>query len=187
MTTAPTGESRALNNLTTTLRTTLCTLDLEQNTLPSPEIWCALLEHLARQDATSHLPFESILNSVPIQIVVFDAQHRYLFCNLEAIKNGQIRDWIIGKDDFEYCAYRGFDVSIAERRRERFLQAVASCAPMGWEETFTDPQGNVVHHRRNLMPIFGAAGELQFVLGYGRDVTEQKQAQEVLRGFNREL
>ena len=120
MDTASFGRARStLNTVTTNLHTTLIdTFELEPGTLPSLEVWRALLAHLASREATSHLPFESILNSVPIQIVVFDAQHRYLFCNPESIKNETIRTWIIGKDDFEYCAHRGFDVSIAQGRRE---------------------------------------------------------------------
>ena len=187
MDTASAGETRRAfgPELTTMLHTLTGSSALEPGTLPSLEVWSALLEHLTH--ATSQLPFESVLNSVPIQIVVFDAQHRYLFCNPEAIKNEQIRSWIIGKDDFEYCAHRGFDLSIAEGRRERFLRAVESRAVMSWEETFTNPQGEIVHHQRNLVPIFDAAGELQFVLGYGRDITEQKRAQDVLERFNSEL
>ena len=193
MDTASSGRARSTlntiaNTVTTSLHTTLTdTFELEPDTLPSLEVWRALLTHLASREATSHLPFETILHSVPIQIVVFDAQHRYLFCNPESIKNETIRTWIIGKDDFEYCAYRGFDVSIAEGRRERFLRAVESRASAGWEETFTDPQGNIKHHWRNLTPIFDDAGDLQFVLGYGRDVTERKRAQDALKRFNSEL
>ncbi len=187
MDTASFGRTRTLDTVKTALQTTIGTAELEPDTLPSLEVWRALLTYLASREATSHLPFETILNSVPIEIAVFDAQHRYLFCNPEAIKNEAIRTWIIGKDDFEYCVYRGFDMSIAEGRRKRFLRAVESRASAGWEETFTDSQGNVKHHWRNLMPIFDDAGELRFVLGYGRDVTERRRAQDALKRFNSEL
>ncbi len=127
------------------------------------------------------------MNNVPIEVVIFDAEHRYLFCNPAAIKNSEIRSWIIGKDDFEYGSYRGFDPSVAEQRRKRFLAAVESRTSASWEETFTDAHGNVKHHWRNLMPVFGQAGELRFVVGYGRDVTERKQAEQALERFNGEL
>ena len=163
------------------------TLALEAETLPDIATWQTLLTHLKTLEKSDALPFEAVLNSVPIQIVIFDAQHRYLFCNPESIKNEAIRSWIIGKDDFEYCDYRGFDVTIAQGRRKRFLEAVQERGSVGWEETFWDAQGNVKHHWRNLMPIFDEAGELRFVLGYGRDITERKQAREALERFNSEL
>lgn len=131
--------------------------------------------------------YEHILNSVPLEIAVFDADHRYRFCNPAAIKDKGIREWIVGKDDFEYCAYRGYDPSVAEARRERFCKAVEQGSPIQWEETFFTPGGEARHHWRNMIPTYGTGGELQTVLGYGRDVTELKHAQLELQKAHDEL
>ena len=60
--------------------------------------------------------YENILDKLPTDIAVFDKNHRYLFVNPGAISNEEYRKFIIGKDDFEYCAYRNRDMSVAERR-----------------------------------------------------------------------
>ena len=131
--------------------------------------------------------YEHILNNVPIEIAVLDAQHRYVFCNPAAIKSDEIRAWIIGKDDFEYCDYRGFDRAVAETRRERFGSAVRGRASASWEESFVDSNGNTKHHWRNLLPVFSPDGELELVLGYGRDITERKRVEEALQAAHDEL
>jgi hypothetical protein len=46
---------------------------------------------------------KSILNSIPADIAIFDLNHRYIFLNEFACPNENVRKWIIGKNDFEYC------------------------------------------------------------------------------------
>jgi hypothetical protein len=43
--------------------------------------------------------YENILNKLPTDIAVFDAEHRYLFVNPGAISKAEYRKFIIGKDD----------------------------------------------------------------------------------------
>ena len=131
--------------------------------------------------------YASVLNNVPIEIAVLGADHRYLYCNPEAIKNGAIRAWIIGKNDFEYCEYRGFKVEVAQKRWARFEEAVEKRGSVSWEETFVDARGNTLHHWRNMMPLFSPAGELEAVLGYGRDITERKRVRDELERSSRRV
>ncbi|WP_019587976.1 putative bifunctional diguanylate cyclase/phosphodiesterase [Deinococcus apachensis] len=131
--------------------------------------------------------YETILNAVPAPLAVFDRQQRYLFCNPSAIANDEIRAWVIGRDDFEYCAHRGFSPTLAQKRREQFEAAVRQRGPIFWEEHFTLPDGSVRHMLRCLNPVFSAGGELDLAIGYGLDITDRKQALEELAGLNREL
>ncbi len=62
--------------------------------------------------------YEQILNNISADIVVFDPEHRYLFINPLAVKDPELRKWMIGKTDEEYCLYRNRSLSISERRRE---------------------------------------------------------------------
>ena len=131
--------------------------------------------------------YEVMLGALPVDVVLFDAYHRYLFCNPTAIGNDAIREWIIGKDDFDYCAYRGFDVSIAQTRRAHFERAVAGRETVAWEESFTNAKGEERSYWRHLKPVFSPEGELQLVLGYGCDITKRKRAKEELESLNRSL
>ena len=182
--------------MSTLLQRALGHFKLDETAPPSPERWQAFLAYLkdvAMAEAwwdeacSERNVYEHLTSEVPIEMVALDPQGRYLLCNPEAIKNDEIRDWIIGKDDFEYCAYRGFDTSVAEKRRERFVQAVEARQAMGWEESMTTPGGEVRYHQRNLKPIFDEEGSLQMVLGFGYDITERVKARQQLETFNAEL
>lgn len=137
----------------------------------------------AQKDAVHNLQtnehfYEHLLSTMPVQLVVFNEEQRYIFCNKTAIADDHLRNWIIGKDDFEFCRYRGKDINIAWERRYYFQQALAYRQEIKWEEEiWKDDQTKVVHLRR-FTPIYDDAGTLQFVLGYGFDITSRKLAEE---------
>lgn len=122
--------------------------------------------------------YESILNNIPTDIVVFDADHKYLFANPGAIKNEKYRKFIIGKDDFEYAAYRNRDMKIAEERRAQFLEVKNSGKAIGWEESQYDPDGNKITFLRRMFPMHDEQGNFIMVIGFGIDITERKLLEE---------
>jgi PAS domain S-box-containing protein len=118
--------------------------------------------------------YENILNKLPTDIAVFDPQHRYLFVNPGAIKDEALRKFIIGKDDFEYVAFRNRSSAIAERRRDKFLEVINSDVEIKWEDTIEGPDGLPITHLRRLFPVRNEQGELLMIIGYGLDITERK-------------
>src|ERR1700742_2883841 len=118
-----------------------------------------LMEQLDRQKAF----YENILNKLPTDIAVFDSEHRYLFVNPGAISKEEYRKYIIGKDDYDYAAYRNRDISIAHSRRAKFLEAKETGKEIRWEDTLTDPQGNAITHMRRMFPVYDEKGELWLV------------------------
>ncbi len=124
--------------------------------------------------------YETILDQLPTDIAVFDTQHRYLFVNPGAIKSAELRKYIIGKDDYEYCAYRNRDMSVADKRREQFLMVEQSRSPIEWEDTLINPEGKKITHLRKMFPVYNKENELQMMIGFGIDITERKVAEEEL-------
>lgn len=122
--------------------------------------------------------YESILNSIPTDIAVFDANHKYIFVNPGAIKNEELRKYIIGKDDFEYAEYRNRDNSVAMMRREQFLELQNSAQEIRWEDSIKDPSGHTITHLRRLFPVFNERGQMNMVIGFGVDITERKLLEE---------
>jgi len=122
--------------------------------------------------------YESILNNIPTDIVVFDAEHRYLFANPGAIKNDEYRKYIIGRDDFEYAAYRDRDPEIAVARRAQFMEVKNSGKAIGWEESQKDPEGNTITFLRRMFPMHDEQGNFIMVIGFGIDITERKLLEE---------
>ncbi|OYY99784.1 MAG: hypothetical protein B7Y37_12605 [Sphingobacteriia bacterium 28-36-52] len=124
--------------------------------------------------------YESILNSIPTDIAVFDASHRYLFVNPIGIKNDELRKWIIGKTDEEYCEYRNKNPEIAIERRRIFNKVLESKKQLSWEETLTQTDGKVEYHLKNLFPVLNNENEVKLVIGFGLNITERKQIEDKL-------
>lgn len=127
--------------------------------------------------ATQKNFYETILNRIPTDIAVFDSKHRYLFVNPIAVRDHKTREWLIGKDDFEYCTYRNKDIEIAKTRRAKFIKAVSNKEGMEWEDKVKDDQQNDAYIYRRMFPVFNEIDELQFVIGFGIDITKIKLAE----------
>jgi len=119
--------------------------------------------------------YEDILNKIPSDIAVFSPELKYLFVNPEAIKDDKTREWIIGKDDFEFCIERGKDITIAENRRKLFLRVLEEKTDLEWEEKMVSREGKVTYHLRKITPILDTTGNLKLLIGYGFNITERKK------------
>ncbi|WP_324677798.1 PAS domain-containing protein [Hymenobacter sp. GOD-10R] len=136
--------------------------------------------YLAEQKLTEQREFyETILNQLPADIAVFDANNRYLFVNPVGIKDEELRKWIIGKTNFDYCAYRQRPVELAEKRQAMFEQIVAEQRQISFEETHNSPTGPRRMLRIN-HPVFTPEGTLRMVLAYGLDITDRYRAEQQL-------
>ncbi len=118
--------------------------------------------------------YEEVLDSIPSDIAVFSPDHKYLYINPVGLKDPEIRKWLIGKDDFEYCEKRGKDISFAQNRRDIFNEIITSGNEKEWEESI-NKLGKIEHYLRRLRPIFNDRNELVWIIGYGLDITDRKQ------------
>ncbi|UYZ57822.1 ATP-binding protein [Hymenobacter latericus] len=150
------------------------------------------LDNTAQREAELQLAqqrefYESILRHLPADVAVLDAEHRYMFANPGAIKNPEVRRWIIGKTDFDYCAYRGRPEQVAASRWQLFEQAKATGERVAFEEQLVKPNGQLEYAQRHYQPVYDHSGQLQMMIGYGSDTTEQRVAEEKLRLSEAEL
>ena len=114
--------------------------------------------------------YENILNNIPIDIAVFDNQHRYLFINKEAIKNDEIRTWLIGKDDFDYARLKGIATDNAQLRRNQFNYVMKTDSRAFWLDEQVNSSGETKYKERRLHSY----DNKKFIVGYAVDVTEVK-------------
>ncbi|UOR07445.1 ATP-binding protein [Hymenobacter aerilatus] len=121
--------------------------------------------------------YESILNLLPVDVAVFDNEHRFLFTNPSSISNAQVRQQILGMTSDEYFAFRGRSTELAQERKERFQEALETHADVLWEETMQTTTGpkRILRHLR---PVISATGNLQMVVGSGIDITARYAAEE---------
>lgn len=122
--------------------------------------------------------YEKILDKIPTDIAVFDSNHNYLYLNPFAIKNDELRNFIIGKNDFEYAIHTGRNTKNARKRRIRFLEAASSKNLIAWDEKYIGSNGESTYHTRKFNPVFDKHGNLDIMVGFGVDITEIKIAQE---------
>ena len=133
-------------------------------------------EKLARQELQSQKNFyETILNHMPSEVVVFSPDHRYLFLNPAAVRSPEMRHWLQGKTDEEYASYKGHYHDKALQRRSHFLEALETRKDIQWEDVFVRPDGTESTYLRGFSPIENSDGEIYIVVGNGIDITGLKQ------------
>lgn len=128
----------------------------------------------------------TVLDEIPAPLVIFNLERRYIYCNKQAIRNPDIRAWIIGHTDLEYCIHRGFDVQLAHNRNKHFDEAERTKETITFEETFVTSSG-LVRQLRHLTPILNSEGEIQYYLGYGLDISALREAEDQLHKLNQQL
>ncbi len=128
---------------------------------------------------------EAILNNIPADIAVFNKDHQYVFLNPKALKSEEMRTWLIGKDDFDYCALKGIDEGPARKRRELFNKAVKEGRDVEWVDEYPSDDGKTYILRR--FHPFKEDGELKYVIGYGIDITRTKEAEARLKELYAEV
>ncbi len=121
--------------------------------------------------------YETILDHLPSDIAIFDTDHKYLYLNKAAIKDENLRKHIIGKDDFEYAAYRGREATGAIERREKFLESKQSKQMVTWEDEICVSNGSKITILRKFYPVMEDENNLKLMIGYGVDITSIKENQ----------
>lgn len=124
--------------------------------------------------------YERLINRIPADIVVIGTDHRYKFISEHAITNPEIRNWIIDKNDHEYAAYRNKPKELADKRLAQQVQAIQTAQSVSHEESFLMPDGKIKHHIRILHPVLNTDQSIDYLLGYGIDITDLKERDAII-------
>ena len=125
--------------------------------------------------------YENILNNIPADIAVFSPRHEYLFVNPRGIKDPEIRQWLIGKRDEDYCILRNKPLQMAAERRALFMNVISSKRQKEWEEKILSPEGKETYLLRIFYPVLSPGGDITLVIGYGIDITERKKIEKAIK------
>ncbi len=132
--------------------------------------------------------YERILEQIPIDIVTFDKDLRYSYINSTAVRDAELRKWLIGKTNKEYATALGLAMSKAEERDKLLLKALQRERPVKAEETVIDKVGQIRHAVKGASPVFNEnKDELLCLVGYSLDITAIKEAESKLKNYSREL
>ncbi len=147
-------------------------------------IWCykdiTVMVKVTRQLDEQKIFFETILNSIPADIAILDKDHKYVFVNTTAIKNPELRAWLIGKDDFDYCRHKNMDESFARARSEKIKTVIQQKEEIEWEEEFTTKTGEKKYVFFRLHPNLDDTGNISFITGYGVNINQLKKKEREL-------
>jgi PAS domain S-box-containing protein len=124
--------------------------------------------------------YEQILNALPNDLAVLAPDGRYVYVNENAIADPDVRDWIIGRTNAEYCAHRGVDPAVGAERDALVRRVADTGVPEVFQESFVTSRGER-YFRRLVGPVRNAAGQITHVVGYGFDITERKRQEQALR------
>lgn len=138
-------------------------------------------ENLQLQIEKQKMFYEKILNNIPADIAIFSPEHKYLFVNHFGISDVKMREWIIGKDDYDYARFKNIDFIKANERRAIFQEALRSGKIQTFEESFIKKNGEEAFKLRNFYPYKNEEEVIEFIIGYGLDITSLKQKESQLQ------
>lgn len=122
---------------------------------------------------------ESLLNNLPLEVVVLSKDLKYMFVNNTATNNKETRDWIIGKTDLELAETNIISINSALDRQQKIESAIAAKKEISWLEKQVK-NGQTKYLYRTYYPIF-ENNKLKYTIGYGFDISKQKVAENKLR------
>jgi PAS domain S-box-containing protein len=125
---------------------------------------------------------EKFLKNVPAQIVLLNEIGQYQYISGDAVTNQELRNWIIGKTDFEYCIEKNKPIEIAEKRDFYFKKALETRSKTSFNEVIIN-NGISFKFERIYMPVYNTDNNLEYVIGYGFDNTEAKDNEVALQIF----
>ena len=124
--------------------------------------------------------YQKVLNNIPADIAIFDKDQKYIFVNRLGVTKDVMRDWLVGKDDFDYflSKNKGFERAIS--RRYYFEQALTSLNVVQFEEKDINKKGQELSNLRHYFPYVNEEKEVEFVVGYSVNISKIRQNEKLL-------
>ncbi|TAG12276.1 MAG: PAS domain-containing sensor histidine kinase, partial [Sphingobacteriia bacterium] len=128
--------------------------------------------------------YDDVLSKMPADIIVFNPEHSDLFLNPVAIKDNELRQWVIewmiGKKKTNNPINKPYEK--VNNYRDLFNKTIQSKEGGSVEEKRVNENGDNTYFLRHLYPILDDNNEIAMLIGYNTNITERVLAeQELLR------
>ena len=131
--------------------------------------------------------FEAILSSISDFAYTFDQDGRFVFVNQALLDLWGLKlEEAVGKNFFDLQ----YPDDLAERLQRQIQQVYDTRQRVTDETPYTSPTGVIGYYEYIFSPFFGAGGAVELVVGTTRNITERKEAEEVIKQLserNREI
>ncbi|MEN9331993.1 MAG: hypothetical protein RLZZ94_1083 [Bacteroidota bacterium] len=118
--------------------------------------------------------YKELLDNMPADVGVFNEDQKYLYVNPHAVKDPEMRKWIIGKDDFDYCKARNIPTTIAKDRRDKFKDFLRNKSTYYTFEETSERNNVASHNLRIVYGFYNSDGSFKYALGYGINIDQLK-------------
>lgn len=129
---------------------------------------------------------ERLLDEMPVEVSLLSPDGRYRYVNPNAVREAHVREWILGKTDFDLCEEYGLHPEVALRRRSFRRQATETRQPVTFEEILPDASGTERRILRTYSPHLSPEGDVTVVAAFGLDATEVRALQQELQSARAE-
>ncbi|WP_168194040.1 PAS domain-containing hybrid sensor histidine kinase/response regulator [Pontibacter sp. SGAir0037] len=125
--------------------------------------------------------YANVLDTISSDIAVYDKKLRFKYVNPAAVKSKKVREWIIGKTNDEYTAFRKLPAHISSYRALHVEKVLQEKAFVEYEESLITREGETVHYIRRVSPCLSTKGNVKLLVVNGVNITKLKQAEEKIR------
>ncbi len=125
--------------------------------------------------------FEDILNNVSSGISVLSPTGPYLYVNKAEEENGEMRKWMIGKNDLQYFSQTNKEKIAAEKRDYYFKKTLEENIPTEWEESFGESNTEKNSFLRNYIPVYDDSGKIKMIISISKNINKQKDTEAQLQ------
>ncbi len=119
--------------------------------------------------------YETILNNIPGNVAVFDKKGNYIFINPNTVKDPVLREWLIGKNNYDYFNYRGLSMDLAIERDKQFQLLLENGKSISTVEKRKNNDG-IDTYLNSILILHEYNGE-KLIIAYALDVTDLKTAE----------
>jgi len=126
--------------------------------------------------------YEQILAQAPIDLAVFSPEAEFEYVNPQSVGDPEMREWLIGHTNEDYCRKRGIDLELGRRRHRSIRTSAQEKETVQFEETIETGEGPR-HYLRAHSPVTDLDGEVTHVVAFGLDITEQKRRRRRLERY----